>query len=242
MRRVLLFVGLLVSFASIALAADAPKGARPQFRPALLGSGPTSLINRIDGVALMKAGQKDGAVMFSAMASIDGALMEPHTYRAMPESKALEEEVSKQLANTKVVPAIYNYQPAGVLFYGTVVFSIAEAKPRVRIYLHQDPEELKKESDFIGPQPVLGGESKFRGLQMPQAEQPVAVSGIVDLLVKVDAQGKPSVITVVEEEPPLLGFGQAALTDFEGVRFIPAFRDGDPTACETVLPVFYPTE
>src|SRR5947199_3737115 len=41
--------------------------ARPEFRPAVLPQGPTSLINRIDVNALLQKGQKDGAVQFSAI-------------------------------------------------------------------------------------------------------------------------------------------------------------------------------
>jgi hypothetical protein len=44
---------------------------------------------------------------------------------------------------------------------------------------------------------------------------------------------------VLKEDPPLLGFGDAARTDFANAKFIPAFRDGKPGACEVVLPVYY---
>lgn len=235
-------------FAAIVFASFLPlhsthaQGARPQFRPALLGSGPASLINRIDAAGLQKAGQKDGAVMFCAMAVKDGRLQQGRTYRAMPGSTALEQEVMKQMAEAKIVPAIYNYQPVDVLFYGTVVFSIVNGRPQVRIFLHQDPVELKKESDLIGPQPVFGGESKFVGLRVPQTQAVVPVSAVVDLGLKIDANGNPLEMRIIREEPPLLGFGDAALQDLAGAKFIPCFRDGDRTECETVLPVFYGTD
>src|SRR5205809_6423128 len=44
-----------------------PKPTLPEFRPALIGTGPDSLINRIDTADLIKKGQKDGAVMFSCL-------------------------------------------------------------------------------------------------------------------------------------------------------------------------------
>jgi hypothetical protein len=38
----------------------------PLYRPALIGKSPEAIINRIDENLLLKAGQKDAAVMFSA--------------------------------------------------------------------------------------------------------------------------------------------------------------------------------
>ena len=44
---------------------------------------------------------------------------------------------------------------------------------------------------------------------------------------------------VLSEEPPLLGFGDAALTDFDGAKFIPAFRNGQPVESNVKIPVYY---
>lgn len=242
MRKAVPVLVVLLSLLGSAFGADPKPAASPRFRPALLGSGPTSLINQIDSAGLIKAGQKGGAVMFSAMVAADGTVSGARTYRPMPDSKALEEEVATKLKAAKLVPAIFNYQPVPVLFYGTAIFSIADDKPHLRIVLHQDPEELKKDSDFIGPQPMVGNGSNFAGLGIPQEEQEVPVTGTVDLALTVDAQGNPKEIGVVAEEPPLLGFAEAAMGDFEGAKFIPAFRDGDPAESSTVMSVFYATE
>ena len=226
----------LCAFAFAGLAqAQAP---RPQFRPAVLGSGPDSLINRIDSEALVKAGQKDGAVMFSSVVRKTGEAVQSRTFRGMPGSGPLEEELRKKLADAKFAPAIYNQQPVDVILSGTVVFSIAEGKPRVRIFLNQDPNELKTAADFIAPQPVFGADSAFTGLDYP-AELPVPVSAVVDLVINVDATGKLRDLRVLVEEPPLLGFGEIAKQDFVGARCIPAFRDGDPTETTTVYPAAY---
>ena len=231
-----------VLFASFTCAAVEAQTQRPRFRPALLGTGPESLINKIDAQDLMKKGQKDGAVMFCSLAAKDGRLVQSRVYRGMPGTDALQAELRKRLEEARIVPAIYNHQPVDVLFYGTLIYAVAEGKPRVRIYLHQDPVELKKESDLIGPQPVFGGDSTFTGLTYPQSQQPVPVTGIVDLAVKVDAEGALQDMRVIAEEPPLIGFGAAAMEDFQGAKFIPAFRDGDPDAFETVLAVCYESE
>ncbi len=239
-RLLQLSAAALLGFVAVSHAAA--QGARPQFRPALLGTGPDSLVNKINTEELLKQGQKDGAVMFCSVTAKDGRLVQNRVYRGMPGTEALRAEVTKQLEETRVVPAIYNHQPVEVLLYGTVVFSVVNEKPRLQIVLHQDPEELKKGSDFIGPQPMFGGESKFTGLTYPQSEHPVQVTGIVDLGLEVDAKGNLGGIHVLAEEPPLLGFAAAAVEDFAGAKFIPAFRDGDPVATETVLPVCYQSE
>ncbi len=212
--------------------------ARPQFRPSVLGVGPSSLVNRIDSEALLKAGQKDGAVMFAAMVGKDGVPKSTWTYRAMPGSTALEAELNRQLDETKFTPALYEHQPVEVMLYGTVVFS-AEGTPHVHIFLNQDGDEIKQASDFIGPQPVVGADSKFNGLKMPALENPIAMTAVVDLRLKVDAKGNLTGLDLVSEEPPLLGFAEAARQDLAGAKFIPAFRNGDPADSETTLPLAY---
>ena len=241
MRSILRFLGLALF---LGLAINVHGQLRVQFRPAVLGTGRDTLVNRIDAEELLKKGQKDGAVMFCAIVGKGGESVSAWTYRAMPGSADLENEVEKRLEGVKFTPPIYNHQPVSVLLYGTVVFS-AEGKPHVRIFLNQDPEEVKKESDFIGPQPVIGGDSKFKGLRIPDPTMPVQVSGIASLSLKVGADGNLQDVQLIGEDPPLLGFAKMALEDFDGAKFIPAFRDGDPIACTTVLPVSYkpqPTE
>jgi outer membrane biosynthesis protein TonB len=66
-----------------------------------------------------------------------------------------------------------------------------------------------------------------------------AVPGLVELGMKIDADGNLKEMRVVSEEPPLVGFRRAASEDFRVARFIPAFRDGKPVACDIILPVYY---
>ena len=62
---------------------------------------------------------------------------------------------------------------------------------------------------------------------------------MVELLLKIDAAGNLQEEKVMKEDPPLLGFGDAAMADFANAKFIPAFRNGQPVACQVVLPVYY---
>ena len=213
------------------------------YRPILLGTGPDSLINRIDTADLVRKGQKDAAVMFSCSVKKDGSVLSVSTYRGTPDSKLLEQEVLKRLgaaANPKFIPAIYNHIPVDAIYYGTVMFRLIEGKPRLRIFSNQERGELNKESDFIGPQPFSGGDSKFSGFHYPDREDaPVDVDGSAELQVRVDAAGNLQEIALLSEEPSFLGFGDAAFDDMSKAKFIPAFRDGKPVPSNVKLPVYF---
>jgi TonB family protein len=211
----------------------------PEFRPALIGKAPDAIVNRIDEKTLLAAGQKNAAIEFFAIVDKDGTVKLSGTYRGTPDSKLLEQEVLRALQNAKMIPAVRNHEPVAVFFFGTVTFQVVGGKPRLRLFANQDANELKTENDFIAPQPCIGGDSKFSGLHYPETRSPVAVNGEVDLQVSVDAAGNLQNATITKESPPLLGFGDAALDDFNGAKFIPAFRNGQPVACETKLPLFY---
>jgi hypothetical protein len=240
-----LFLGLFLSAAAQQprpTIAQSPRPAatppaRPQFRPAVLSTGPKSLVNLIDSKALLSKGQKDGAVQFAVVIGSHGEATEAWVYRAMPGSKPLEDEVLKKLGDSRFTPPVYEHQPVSVILYGTVVFD-AEDAPHVKILLNQDPNEIKAGNDFIGPQPVIGGDSHFNGLHVPK-DVPVALECIVELMLRVDANGKMLEFAVTGEDPPLLGYRQSAEADFEGAKFIPAFRDGDATESRSFMSLCY---
>jgi hypothetical protein len=216
-----------------------PTPAFPEFRPALIGSGPNSLINTIDAAELIKKGQKEAAVMFSCLVSPTGDIVRSGAYRGTLHSELLELELLKAIATTKFIPAIHNHQPVIAVFFGTVKFAVVDGKPRLRIFANQQLQEVDKETDFIGPQPYVGQDSNFTGIHYPETGSTVAVTGVVELALSVDVRGNLKNIEVVSEEPPLLGFGNAALSDFSGAKFIPAFRNGQPVESNVKIPVYY---
>ena len=211
----------------------------PLYRPALIGTSPDAIINRIDTQVLLKAGQKDSAVMFSAVVDSKGEVKLSSTFRGTPDSKLLEQEVLRVLRDAKMIPAVRNHQPIPVVFYGTVTFRKVNEKPRLRIFANQELKELSTENDFIGPQLCLGGDSNFSGMHYPEKQATVPVTGEVDLSLKIDANGNLGEEQVLAEHPPFLGFGEAALADIASAKFIPAFRNGQPVACEITLPIYY---
>lgn len=235
----LLFTAELASAQTVKIASPPPTPALPEFRPALVGTGPNSLINTIDTSDLIKKGQKDAAVMFTCLVAPTGDIARSGTYRGTKGSELLEKEVLKRLANAKFIPAIHNHQPVLAVFNGTVTFAVVNGKPRLRVFANQQLDELKKESDFIDPQPYVGQDSKFTGIHYPEVPTTVSLTGAVELAVEVDAAGNLKSMQVVSEEPPYLGFGQAALSDFNGAKFIPAFRSGKPVDSKVTIHVYY---
>ena len=216
-----------------------PTPTLPEFRPALIGTAPNSLINTIDTADLIKKGQKEAAVMFSCLVAPTGDVVRSGAYRGTRGSELLEQELLKRLAKAKFIPAVHNHQLVIAIFYGTVKFAVVNGKPRLRIFSNQQLDQLDKESDFIDPQPYVGPDSKFTGLHYPETGSAVAVTGVVELALNVDAMGNLQSMQVASEEPPLLGFGNAAISDFTGAKFIPAFRNGQPVDSTVKIPVYY---
>jgi TonB family protein len=238
------FVGLLLSGGLVS--AQTPKSGSPsptpklpEVRPALIGTAPNSLINTMDTADLIKKGQKEAAVMFSCLVAPTGQIVRSGAYRGTSGSELLEQELLKRLATAKFIPAVHNHQPVIAVFYGTVKFAVVNGKPRLRIFANQELNEVDKESDFIGPQPYVGQDSNFTGLHYPETGSTVAVTGVVELALNVDAKGNLANLQVLSEEPPLLGFGDAALSDFSDAKFIPAFRNGQPVESSVKIPVYY---
>src|SRR5436189_3901376 len=215
----------------------------PMYRPVLLGQGPKSLIDRIDTQDLIRKGQKDALIMFNCSVRRDGEVEWSATYRGTPDSDILKQELQKRISpasNPRFIPAVHDHQLVDAIYYGTVTFRLVNGKPRLRIFSNQEAGELEKEHDFIGPQPFFGDGSGFTGLHYPPMESGrVQVDGKVELKMKVDATGNLQEINVVSENPPPLGFGDAALKDFRDAKFIPAFRDGKSVESEVTLSVFY---
>jgi hypothetical protein len=212
----------------------------PEFRPALIGRSPGAIVNRIDEKMLAAAKLKESLVMFFAKVEKTGDVTWSASYLGAPESQLLAQEVDRALVGAKMIPAIRNHEPIPVLFYGTVVFSMVDGKPRLRLFANQDANDIKKESDFIAPQACLGGDSNLAALRYPQNGSTVPLSAIVNLQVAVDAAGNLQSAKVIDESPPLLGYGDAAIMDFNAAKYIPAFREGKPVASDTTLSVYYP--
>jgi hypothetical protein len=216
-----------------------PSAQLPKYRPAVLTLGPNSVINRMDTAGLIRDGQKDGSLYFRCAVSKTGEIMDTWTYKQSPDSRKLEQELVRCLDTALFIPAIYDHEPVYAFFFGAVTFKVVDGKPRLRIFANQEAKEIEKESDFVGPQPFVGRGSKFEGLHYPNDAVTSELTGIVEMAMKVDADGNLKDLQIVSEYPPLVGFRRAAAEDFRVASFIPAFRDGKPVECSITLPVYY---
>ena len=126
----------------------------PEIRPALVGSSPKSLVNLIDTQALMKRGQDHAAVFFRCLVEPNGRPNYRATFGGTPGSQKLKEEIQLKLYSARFIPAVYNHHNTYAWLYGTVVFSVNNGKPRLRVFANQEKAELVQESDFIAPQSI----------------------------------------------------------------------------------------
>src|SRR5438445_6258226 len=119
MRAFAFFLIALLSSVDLAWSqvSNTPSGqvaALPMYRPILLGSDPTALINRIDTQDLIKRGQKDALVSFICSVRKTGEVEWSALYNGTPDSNALQEELRKRLSpasDQRFIPAVYNHRP-----------------------------------------------------------------------------------------------------------------------------------
>lgn len=201
----------------------------PEKQPALIGSGPSSLVNLIDTGKLILKGQRDGWVMFDCLVLDDGLVRQVFNMRKSEGADALKAEVSKAILNTRFVPAVYNHKHTYAFFRGTAIFAVVNGKPHLRVFANQELDELKRHSDFIAPQIVAPDNAKYFGWSTPGHAAYLGQGGFATVRHSVDASGKTTDVKVLSESTTGEKFGQAAL---EGIRrsvYLPAYRNGKPT-------------
>jgi len=220
MRSLALFCFL---FLSVLLKAEQ----LPETRPALIGSGPRSLINMINTERLMKRGQKDAMVMFTAEVDGAGTCWRIWLYGGTPDSDALAKEVS-ELRHVVFTPAVYKYQKRPALVDGTIIYRVIDGKPHLRIYLNQETERILRGEDFISPQWIFVEPDKH----IPPRRYPEpGLSANVVIRITVDSVGKLQDAKLVFEKPEGHGFGTFFLNELHYATFLPGYLRGAPVAC-----------
>jgi hypothetical protein len=207
----------------------------PQMRPALVGSGPGSLVNLIDTQALFQKGQRDAWVMFECGVAADGIVFGSDFFTASPDSLLLRSEVRKRLRQTRFIPAVYNQKRTSAWFTGTVVFVVANGQPRLRIYANQELDEIRRGADFVAPQLVYVPNRHITDPpQYPTAAKRHDAAGVVKLRHSVDASGKTTNVQVISELRSY-GVGDYLKKVLPLVDFLPGYRNGRPTASTYTL-------
>lgn len=208
-------------------------------RPALVGSGSTSLVNLIDTQALMKKGQQHGAVFFRCLVEPNGMPYYRVAYGGSPNTETLREEVKNKLYKARFVPAVYNHHNTYAWFYGTVTFSVIDGKPHLRVYANQEKSALAEGADFIAPQSIYAPGHVYNDIPSSHyafgAWNTEDVPGTVDFELTVTTAGQLKEIHIVKEDPPGKGYGQHALEDMKEFTWIPAYKNGRAVEMPTHL-------
>jgi hypothetical protein len=203
----------------------------PQFRPALVGNGPHSLVNLIHTQRLLQTGQGDAAVMFSQWVfpmSTRGDF--GSVYRATSDSKLLQKEILHALSRARFIPALAHGKPVPILFQGTVLF-FAKTEPHLRVFANQDPTALARYEDFIAPQMIIGTTGWNSRDERLQPAVRLNKNGAVTFQLHVNAKGKLLSTEVVSEEPRGYNFAAVEKDVLSTAEFIPGFRNGKPCDC-----------
>lgn len=200
-----------------------------------------SLINLINTRGLMKKGQKDAVIFFSARVGSAGRGGNILVYRGTPGSDLLGQELLRRNSLAFYRPAISDRKPVSVIIYGTVVFEVRNGEPHLRIFLNQEEADLKKASDFIAPQltPMLHLESPQNGIPKPAATPAWKTPGVVLLSLDVDLKGYVTKAAVAYEYPTGKNLGAWAVDRARYWTFIPGFRNGAAVACRFTCPVLF---
>lgn len=208
----------------VACATAASAESLPERRPALLGSGPDSLVNLIDAQELMKNGQGDAWVMFNFTVGTGGRAGTVVLYRVSPDADLLKREVSRKLKRAAFVPAVYQSRLTSAGVFATAIFVVKNGRPHLRIYLNQEMDELRRGSDFIAPQVVERPAWSF-----PKREGYLGLNATVKIRLRVEADGKTTEVKALSSTNP----GRFA-SDAENLTrksvFLPGYRNGRPVA------------
>lgn len=220
---------IVAAIASCA-AANVSAESLPQMRPALIGSGPGSLVNLIDTQALFQKGQRDAWVMFECFVAADGVAFGSDFFTASPNSNLLQNEVRKRVRQTRFIPAVYNHKRTSAWFAGTVVFAVANGKPHLRIYANQDLDVIRSGVDFVAPQIIDVPNHYYLNFpKTPTAMVRDDAAGVVKVRHSVDANGKTTNVEVISE-PPGSQAGEYLKKALPLVDLTPGYRNGKPAA------------
>ena len=244
------FIRTFLILVAITLIAARLAGAEslPDMRPALIGSGPNSLVNLINTKHLMERGVKHGALFFYASVHPNGFPAYSKVWGMSKETEPLRDELRERLSQARFMPAIYHHRPVFAGFYGTLAFSVVDGKPHLRIFANQELSELQKETDFIAPQPLTipGHIYDFTKVKEPfgpwmSEDKP----GVADMILSIDGSGHLNDVKVASVMPAeAQRYADAAVVIMRERVFMPAYRNGKSVDSTThfkfyFVPAFY---
>jgi hypothetical protein len=208
----------------------------PERRPAMVGSGPGSLINLIDTQGLFQKGQRDAWVMFDCAVDGSGLAYGSDFFTASPDAALLKNEVRRRLQRQATfIPAVYNHKRTYAWFSGTVVFVVANGTPHLRVFANQDLDEIKRGADFVAPQFIDVPNHYLLNLpKYPTEAGRDYGAGVLKLRHSVDANGRTTNVQVISE-PAGYQMGDYLKKVLPMLDFSPGYRNGRATATTYTL-------
>ena len=233
---------IVISLVTLLIGTSVSAESLPDRRPALVGSGPRSLVNMISTKHLMERGFQHGAMYFMARIDPNGYPSYSRVWGETDKIQPLRDEVRERLAEARFIPAVYNHQHVYAWMFGTIAFTTTDGKPHLRVFANQELSELQKESDFIGPQEVWlpGKIYDYSKWKEPFGSWWTAdKAGIPDIALTVDAAGQIK-DAHLQNLPPgtTQAYADAALLIIRQRLYLPAYRNGKPVD-STTHPKFY---
>lgn len=209
----------------------------PDMRPALVGSGPRSLVNLIDGKHVMERGLQHGALYFMARIDPNGFPSYSKIWGETDKIRPLRDEVRERLSEARFMPAVYHHQHVYAWMFGTVAFTSTDGKPHLRVFANQELSELEKESDFISPQEIWlpGKIYDYAKWKNPFASwRSDDKAGLPNISLVVDASGQIK-DAHLENLPTgsTQAYADAALLIIRQRLYLPAYRNGKPVDSTT---------
>src|SRR5260370_12264320 len=145
------FSKTLVAIFLVALIArtSLPGESLPDMRPALVGNGPKSLVNLINGKHVIERGLQHGALYFMARIDPNGFPSYSKIWGETDKIKPLRDEVRERLAEARFVPAVYHHQHVYAWMFGIVAFTSTDGKPHLRVFANQPLSHLTTNNNFV---------------------------------------------------------------------------------------------
>ena len=166
----------------------------------MIGSGAGSLVDLINVNALFEKGQRDAWVMFQCIVAPDGIVYRKNFFIGSPDSGLLKNEIRRRILQSRFIPAVNNHKRTYAWFAGTALFVVTNGQPHLRLYAHQDLDEIRRGTDFVAPQMIHVPNYPFTNFpDYPSAATRAEMGGVLKLRHSVDVNGKTTGVEIISE-------------------------------------------
>ena len=120
------------------------------------------------------------------------------------------------------------------------VFDFDEDAPPVTIFNGVDPDEVMAFFDVSEKPTIIGSmQSVYKNMTYPAMARKASISGRVTLRFICTKEGIPSEITILQEKPKDMGFGEAAKKALSKIRLTPGMQQDVPVNVRMTLPIHF---